>query len=1814
MLSSQVVAAAALVLLPTTYAISAAELAQNLKIEFQVHDNFVQECNNADWMFCFSASTFIEYTGETDVLEKDWEIRFSSIRMLMENLDSEFNVTHTTGDNHIITPTDAFTGFKAGEARRELKQKWEYWMLFQTDVIPRWFVVDAGGNTAVIPNTDTEVIKAYSVPLGDVANTGDELVKDTEAMRFITNNELNVTTQENRLRVIPKPLSTVAGVGNVDISAGINLDDATLSTDMQAAITQHLANVGVMRNATGHTITVTINGTGLAPEAAKAEGYQLTLANAGSTIQGFDEVGAFYGVMTVVGLVHVGEHTIPEAAIFDAPRYPTRGAFVDVGRNFHKKDSILRLLSNMAAYKLNHFHFHLSDDEGFRLEIPGLPELTNIGSKRCHDPTEKKCLSPQLGAGPDESATPEFFTKAEFIEILQYANARGIEVIPEFDMPGHSRAAVVSMTDNAEYKLDDPEDTTFIRTVQFYGRESCLNPCVPGSAKWVKKIISELGAMYTEAGLTMDSWHYGGDEVTNVYTHAGYDQVEDESIKDLPFSKSPACQAWIEERGIDFEDITHTWGVEVSGFLNETGTVKNVYAWNDGFKDSNHSEFKTDRTTVNIWDTVFWGADANVLTFNDLGHEVVLSCPDFLYFDFPYERNPDERGYYWGARSTNMRKVFGFAPDNMPQTAEYTEQRSGTPYEVTSSARKPVVQGIQAQVWSEVVRDDDTLEHMMFPRLLAVAERAWHKAAWELEYVPMQTYGNGTSFVDTAALDADIDEFMGVFGMREADKLTAIGSNMRVSPPGIDYTGGILTANHDTPGAKIEADTGYGFGVYKGPMGIVDASKVQVRAVHGGVASRAVTILTENCACASGTVCVLNSTSFENQFICQAPADSTTTLVDDLAKNLVITHSVISNWDYTCKEADGGFCALAQLDFVYHGDASYTDSAAFKIHFSTPRMLKESNSTEFAINHVTGDNHEIVPMANFTGFNGPYSTISMQVKWEYWLLFQTDFFPRFYVEDMVTNATKAIANTDTEQVLRYSTTIGDTVDGEGYPGTSLTKMTPKNRFDYNKNLSAITADDVTARIVPQPLKTTVGSGTADISKGMNIDDSVLTPEVQAAVTTLMLRAGLARSTEGHKVTLAIAPTTPVARRQAVNESEEAYTLSVASDGSVVTAGNPKGLFYGIVSILSLVDTKKTTIPEVEIEDTPRLPIRGAFADVARNFHSKESILRLLDNMASYKLNHFHFHLSDDEGFRLEIPGLPELTTIGSKRCHDNTETKCLKPMLGYGPEEHADEEYFSVEDFKEILTYATARNIEVVPEFDMPGHSRAAVISMRSRTDDTYRLDDPEDTTFIQTVQFYHKESCLNPCVPGAQAWIKKIITEVKAMYTAVGVPLRKWHYGGDEVVNVYTHGGYDDAGFPPEMRQQPFEGSPACQAYIAANNITFEEITHTWGVEVSEFLAEAGVEEMLAWNDGLKGSQHAEFGTERTTVNLWDPIFWGADGSIQTFNDLGHDVILSCPDFLYFDFPQEKNINERGYYWASHTTSLRKVFTFAPENLPQCAEYTEDRDGSAYTITSGPTDSSKVLGLQGHVWSEVVRTDDQFEYQMFPRLIAVAERGWHKAAWELDYEANKTFAGDNTTFVDTEAMDKDFAGFFEVVGTRELAKVEKVGTQFRVPPPGVNVAGKSFEANTETPGSSIEYDITGNGDFVPYTGPVAVTDASEIAVRTVIGGLTSRVEKVQLGGCNCADGPNFCQLSGDSYVSEFTCTSDSATLDTTKPDASESGAATGSDTDTDTDTDLTWMYVCFGILGAGCVFLLYTSFVAVTKGDKDAESQVSLR
>lgn len=223
----------------------------------------------------------------------------------------------------------------------------------------------------------------------------------------------------------------------------------------------------------------------------------------------------------------------------------------------------------------------------------------------------------------------------------------------------------------------------------------------------------------------------------------------------------------------------------------------------------------------------------------------------------------------------------------------------------------------------------------------------------------------------------------------------------------------------------------------------------------------------------------------------------------------------------------------------------------------------------------------------------------------------------------------------------------------------------------------------------------------------------------------------------------------------------------------------------------------------------------------------------------------------------------------------------------------------------------------------MPAHARAAVISMEARAkngDDTYRLTDPEDETHLLTIQFYDRTSIINPCLDSSVRFVEKLVGEIKKMHDSAGIPLDSYHFGGDEAKNILLGAGF--ASYPDELKQKPFSKSPACQAKVISDpSFDIERIANYWAIEVNKILSEHGIEEMVAWEDGLRGTTKDEYATESVAINFWETLFWGGINGLADISDDGFDIILSNPDYLYFDFPYEVNAQVRSSRWLILTS-----------------------------------------------------------------------------------------------------------------------------------------------------------------------------------------------------------------------------------------------------------------------------------------------------
>lgn len=834
--------------------------------------------------------------------------------------------------------------------------------------------------------------------------------------------------------------------------------------------------------------------------------------------------------------------------------------------------------------------------------------------------------------------------------------------------------------------------------------------------------------------------------------------------------------------------------------------------------------------------------------------------------------------------------------------------------------------------------------------------------------------------------------------------------------------------------------------------------------------------------------------------------------IDKIAQNLEVNYRVVTNipTDKCDSKIADGACFEVELSFTAKKAIAAKD---WTIHFSQISPIQSFESEDFTVKHLNGDLHVISLQDNYSGFSAA-ETKKLTFRAMFWSLSETDALPNYIVsapglDARVIESTVPYIDTDTGlEILPYVEPFTDEKTQFKRTASDKTQWLTSEKL-YQRN-SVLVEDKlaVMQAIIPTPKSVVldVNDGFADISKGIAISlGNVKHNDVDAAIERLGT-LGISQNSDGLPLHLSI-----VSNKDKVIGS---YSLTVTDKNITIVGVDGNGVFNGLQSLASLVTVGESRIPMIEVADEPHFAFRGMLVDVARNFHSKESILKLLDQMAAYKLNKLHLHLGDDEGWRLAIPSLPELTDIGAKRCFDVTEENCLISQLGAGVDENSSVSgYYSVSDYHEILQAATARHIQVIPSLDMPGHSRASIKAMTARykkfmalEDEAkakqFLLEDFEDNTQYSSVQFY-SDNTINACLESSYDFVIEVMTQVKKIHADAGQPLTRYHIGADETAGAWLE-------------------SPACKAFVANNDqgvTKMSELGAYFIERVAGILSDLDIE-TAGWSDGM---EHTRVNNMPAIVqaNAWDTLAWGGHEKVHRLANRDWQVVISSPDVLYFDFPHEADPKEHGYYWASRHTNTEKVFQFMPDNLPVHAEFWLDREDNVYVADDTKASlapGKKFLGIQGQLWSENVRTDDMVEHKVFPRLLALAERAWHLADWAVpyNYQGAKYSQQSNTFTIESKVKrDTQWALFANTLGQKEFTKLELAEIDYRLPTVGAVIQAGKLHANIAFPGLTIEYQVSG-GNWLTYQTPIAVSGEVSLRSRSTNGLRTSRITKIK--------------------------------------------------------------------------------------------------
>lgn len=495
--------------------------------------------------------------------------------------------------------------------------------------------------------------------------------------------------------------------------------------------------------------------------------------------------------------------------------------------------------------------------------------------------------------------------------------------------------------------------------------------------------------------------------------------------------------------------------------------------------------------------------------------------------------------------------------------------------------------------------------------------------------------------------------------------------------------------------------------------------------------------------------------------------------------------------------------------------------------------------------------------------------------------------------------------------------------------------------------SAFAANENTCSIIPLPQKVQLGDGVFVLKPTTPI--RVDADERGSAANIAGFLADRLHQSTGYSFRVGASSKEGLAKGEILlttkgsipHPSVEGYELTVTSDSVVIRAREAAGLFYGVQTLLQLLPPEVLgskaarntawTIPAVHIEDQPRFAWRGFLLDVGRHFFTKEEIKRLLDLMALHKLNIFHWHLTDDQGWRLEIKKYPRLTEIGGwrKKIGFGLDPKAA---TAYGPDGRYGG-YYTQADVRELVGYAQARQITIVPEIEMPGHASAALAAYPqfSCFGGAYTTDKGD----LPGVYCAGKNETFE--------FLQNVLAEVCQLF-----PGKYIHIGGDEVST------------------ENWKKCPKCQAREVQENLKNEHELESYFIRRIEKFLNARGRTLVGWSEIREGGL-----AQNATIMDW------IGGAVESARE-GHDVVMTPTAFCYLDYYQSTNSKTAEPKAIGGYLPLSQVYAFEP--VPENLE---------------PQFRSHIIGAQANLWTEYIASLQYAEYMTLPRLSAFAEVVW---------------------------------------------------------------------------------------------------------------------------------------------------------------------------------------------------------------------------
>ncbi len=491
------------------------------------------------------------------------------------------------------------------------------------------------------------------------------------------------------------------------------------------------------------------------------------------------------------------------------------------------------------------------------------------------------------------------------------------------------------------------------------------------------------------------------------------------------------------------------------------------------------------------------------------------------------------------------------------------------------------------------------------------------------------------------------------------------------------------------------------------------------------------------------------------------------------------------------------------------------------------------------------------------------------------------------------------------------------------------------------------------RIIPEPVSVTRSNGTFTLPQTVIIETGDQS-EIKTIATLLGNRIGASTGYSVSQVTRNSSATIHLALNTPAQSSlgNEGYSMTITPTDITIKANRPAGLYYGVQTMMQVFPTAiesgtpvkgvQWVAPCVSINDYPRFAWRGLMLDVSRHFFTKQEVMAFIDQMSKYKFNLLHWHLTDDEGWRVEIKSLPKLTEVGAwnvKRV--GTFGNFSKPTpdepRNYGG-------FYTQDDIREVVRYAQERFVNILPEVDVPGHSLSAVASYPELSctpgADQYKVRSGEMIMDWHAGGFTALiDNTLCPANEKVYSFLDKVFSELSQLF-----PFDYIHVGGDECAKNF------------------WEKSDAIKNLMQKEKLkTMEEVQSYFEKRVSKII-EAKGKKLIGWDEILEGGL-----APNAVVMSWRGIQGGIEAAKQ-----GHEVVMSPAPFVYLDYMQSDRTIEPPVY---ATLRLKKVYSFEP-------------------VPEG-VDSKFVKGGQANIWTEQIYNARHLQYMVWPRSFAVAESVW---------------------------------------------------------------------------------------------------------------------------------------------------------------------------------------------------------------------------